>query len=354
MKVRRKILIGLMVAALAVPAVSSAPVFAGENVKTESSEAEQAAEEKMTSSGSEAEQAVEEKMTSSGSEAEQAAEDREGTESVVETVKSGKKAGAAESEKIEFDPSWEYADKSKIHTGTATLYHADPSVANGRVVCINAGHGTKGGSSVKTLCHPDGTPKVTGGTTATGEVEAVAVSSGVDFPDGTTEASHTLSEALITKKTLLDAGYDVLMIRETDDVQLDNIARTLIANHYADCHIAIHYDYTETDKGAFFMSVPSNESYREMEPVKSHWQEHNALGRAVVSGLSSKGFKLCDGGEMEMDLTQTSYSTVPSIDLEVGDKASDTSEKTQTLVAEGIKLGLDRFFVEWEEQKKNS
>ena len=194
---------------------------------------------------------------------------------------------------------------------------------------------------------------MTGGTTATGEVEAVAVSSGVDFPDGTTEASHTLSEALIAKKTLLDAGYDVLMIRETDDVQLDNIARTLIANHYADCHIAIHYDYTETDKGAFFMSVPSNESYREMEPVKSHWQEHNALGRAVVSGLSSKGFKLCDGGEMEMDLTQTSYSTVPSIDLEVGDKASDTSEKTQTLVAEGIKLGLDRFFVEWEEQKKS-
>ena len=129
MKVRRKILIGLMMAALAVPAVSSAPVFAGENVKTESSEAEQAAEEK---------------MTSSGSEAEQAAEDREGTESVEETVKSGKKAGAAESEKIEFDPSWEYADKSKIHTGTATLYHADPSVANGRVVCINAGHGTKG------------------------------------------------------------------------------------------------------------------------------------------------------------------------------------------------------------------
>ena len=244
MKGRRKILIGLMAAALAISAVSSAPALAGEKVETDSSEAEQAAEEKTISAGSEAEQSTEEKMISAGSEAEKTAEDREGTESAEKTEKSGKKADAAKSEKIEFDPSWEYGDKSKIHTGTATLYHADPSVANGRVVCINAGHGTKGGSSVKTLCHPDGTPKVTGGTTATGEVEAVAVSSGVDFPDGTTEASHTLSEALIAKKTLLDAGYDVLMIRETDDVQLDNIARTLIANHYADCHIAIHYDYT--------------------------------------------------------------------------------------------------------------
>ena len=99
MKGRSKILIGLMAAALAVPAVSPAPVLAGETVKTESSEAEQAAEEK---------------MTSTGSEAEKAAEDREGTESAEKTTKGDKKAGVAKSEKIEFDPSWEYADKSKI------------------------------------------------------------------------------------------------------------------------------------------------------------------------------------------------------------------------------------------------
>ena len=60
----------------------------------------------------------------------------------------------------------------------------------------------------------------------------------------------------------------VLMIRESDDVQLDNIARTVIANNTSDCHIALHWDSTTNNKGAFYMSVPSNQSYRNMEPVR--------------------------------------------------------------------------------------
>ncbi|MDO5702508.1 MAG: N-acetylmuramoyl-L-alanine amidase, partial [Lachnospiraceae bacterium] len=247
-------------------------------------------------------------------------------------------------ETVSLDKSWKYAEESKINTGKAVLYHAKPSKAKGKTVCINAGHGTKGGSSVKTKCHPDGTPKVTGGTTASGETEAVAVSSGVDMADGTPEAAATLSLAKLTRNALLKAGYDVLMIREKDDVQLDNIARTVLANNLADCHIALHYDYTDTDKGAYFMSVPDVESYRNMEPVKSHWEEHMALGRAVVSALKDAGFKLFEGGELEMDLTQTSYSTVPSIDLEVGDKVSDISEENQAKIAKGIVAGLDKFF----------
>ena len=66
---------------------------------------------------------------------------------------------------------------------------------------------------------------------------AAAVSGGMTFDDGTPESSVTLSMALILKDKLLAKGYDVLMIRETEDVQLDNIARTLIANNASDCHI---------------------------------------------------------------------------------------------------------------------
>lgn len=43
------------------------------------------------------------------------------------------------------------------------------------VVGVNAGHGTSGGTSVKTLCHPDGSAKTTGGTTGAGATKAVAV-----------------------------------------------------------------------------------------------------------------------------------------------------------------------------------
>ena len=252
-------------------------------------------------------------------------------------------ASFAEGE-VKLDPSWQYADFSKINSGAAVLYRSQADSRKGKTICVNAGHGTQGGSSVKTLCHPDGTPKVTGGTTSAGATSAVAVSGGMTFADGTPEYKVTVALARILKDKLLAKGYDVLMIREGDDVQLDNVARTVIANNASDCHIALHWDSTESDKGAFYMSVPSNESYRNMEPVKSHWQEHNALGESLIAGLKSAGVKIFSSGSMEMDLTQTSFSTVPSIDIELGDKVSDHSEGTLNNLADGLAVGVDQFF----------
>lgn len=57
-----------------------------------------------------------------------------------------------------------------------------------------------GGESVKTLCHPDGSPKTTGGTTGAGAVKAIAVSGGMTFDDGTPESTVTLKMAKILKK----------------------------------------------------------------------------------------------------------------------------------------------------------
>ena len=252
-------------------------------------------------------------------------------------------ASFAEGE-VRLDPSWQYADFSKINSGAAILYRSQAENRKGKTICVNAGHGTQGGSSVKTLCHPDGSPKVTSGTTSAGATSAVAVSGGMTFADGTPEYKVTVALARILKEKLLAKGYDVLMIREGDDVQLDNIARTVIANNASDCHIALHWDSTESDKGAFYMSVPSNESYRNMEPVKSHWQEHNALGESLIGGLKSAGVKIFSSGSMEMDLTQTSFSTVPSIDIELGDKVSDHSEGTLSNLADGLAAGVDQFF----------
>ena len=52
------------------------------------------------------------------------------------------------------------------------------------------------------------------------------------------------------------------------------------------------------------MSVPDVASYKNMEPVKSHWQQHNALGASLVSGLKGAGVKIFSGGSMAMDLTR--------------------------------------------------
>lgn len=245
---------------------------------------------------------------------------------------------------VEWDTSWEYSSASAINTGHGTLYKTSSISPANKTVCINAGHGTRGGETKRTLCHPDGSPKVTGGSTASGAVYATAVSSGTMLGDGTPEAEANLMLASIVKEQLLNAGFDVLMVRDEDDVQLDNVARTVMANQKADCHIAIHYDSTASDKGAFCITVPDSVVYKAMEPVSSHWQDHERLADCLISGLMAQGIKMFGDGKMKIDLTQTSYSTIPSIDLEVGDKASDRSREHLETLARGVVGGVQAFF----------
>lgn len=238
-----------------------------------------------------------------------------------------------------------YSEFSKINSGSAYLYRNNDSNKKGITVCVNAGHGTSGASNVYTQCHPDGTPKVTGGTTAAGSTEAVAVSSGMQFPNGTSEATATLNVALELKDILLKNGYNVLMIRENDDVQLDNIARTVLANEYADCHVSLHFD--DTAGGAYYTKVPDVESYKNMEPVKSNWQNCDKLGDCLIQGIRDLGeFPINGNGSVEMDLTQTSYSTIPSMDIELGNSSIQLSNQTYKRLAEGVFNGISTFFNE--------
>lgn len=252
-----------------------------------------------------------------------------------------------ETEQVYLDESWEWASNSAVHSGCAILYRcgveADAAEKKNVTVCVNAGHGCAGGGNYQTLSHPDGTPKITGGTNANGAVYSTAISTGMEFMDGTSEASVTLMVAQELKDKLLEDGYDVLMIRDGEDVQLDNIARTLIANHCADLHVAIHFDGTQTDKGAYFCSVPEDTSYRTMEPVASCWEKHMALGQSLLQGLTENGFWLFDDGAMPTDLTQTSYSTIPSVDIELGDRASDHTANACERYAQALKDGIDLY-----------
>lgn len=253
------------------------------------------------------------------------------------------KGSYANAEKVYLNGSWQYADHAAITSGAAVMYKAS-SNRKDIVVGVNAGHGTSGGGSVKTLCHPDGSPKTTGGTTASGSTKAVAVSGGMTFSDGTGESAVTLRMAQIFRDKLLDAGYDVLMIRDGSDVQLDNIARTVICNNVADCHISLHWDGDglNYDKGCFYISVP--DGIKGMEPVASHWKQHNALGSCLVDGLRGQGCKIKGNGSMAIDLTQTSYSTIPSVDIELGNGTSDHSDGTLAKQADGLVQGVRNYF----------
>ena len=266
------------------------------------------------------------------------------------TSSSSVSAAFADKQEIGLDPAWKYADYSVIKSGKAVFYKAPVSAARkGKIVAVNAGHGTKGGESQKTYSHPDKTPKATGGTNAAGAVKSMCVSSGTNFKDGTPEKTVTLRMAQILKEKLLAAGYDVLMIRDGEDVQLDNIARTVIANNCADIHIALHWDGDglKTIKGAFYMSVP--DALKNMEPVKSHWQQHEKLGDCLIKGLETEipDIKIwnCSGhGQLDEDLTQTSFSTIPSVDIELGNQCSRHDDDILNKEAAGLLRGIEMFF----------
>lgn len=249
----------------------------------------------------------------------------------------------SERQSIEFNTAWQYGANAVITSGSAVLYRS----SNNRkdiVIAVNAGHGTVGGTTVKTLCHPDGSAKTTGGTTAQGATMAVAVSSGMTFNDGVAESKVALRMAEILRDALLEEGYDVLMLRDSDDVQLDNVARTVMANNIADCHIALHWDGDglSYDKGCFYIAVPN--ALKDMEPVASHWEKHNALGEALISGLSNNGAKINGHGSMQIDLTQTSYSTIPSVDIELGNSCSDHSDSALETLKDGLVQGINEYF----------
>lgn len=247
-----------------------------------------------------------------------------------------------------------YATYSIINSGHSVLYMLNPyykgdkgnyATPNNITVAVNAGHGTEGGTKIKTFAHPDYSPRVTSGTNAAGDILSYAVSAGTTLANNLSEAEANLMVARRLKEKLLLAGYNVLMIRDAEDVQLDNIARTVIANTFADCHIAIHFNSTETDIGVFYITPYKNQTYLNMEPLKSNYNKIITFGNSVISAFKSLGVKTFkESGTLQGDLTQLSFSTNPSIDIELGDKATKLNDEKIEILTEGMKLGIDKYF----------
>lgn len=250
-------------------------------------------------------------------------------------------------EEIRYDVFAPYATYSVIWDGVAKLYKLDKNDPkyNGKTVTVNAGHGTKNGTKFKTFSHPDFTPKVSGGTTAEGSIVSTAVSDGTTLNSGMSEATANLKVAMALKDRLLSNGYSVLMIREDNDCRFDNVARTVIANENSDAHVAIHFDSTNTGKGIYFITPYNNEGYLNMEPLKSNAGSIRKLGKCIIEAFRELGEKIWkDSGTLQGDLTQISYSTIPSVDIELGDKKTEISDEKIDNFAEGIKDGLNRYF----------
>ena len=244
-------------------------------------------------------------------------------------------------EEVGVEDNDEYANYCAIKSGKAKLYTYKGTNKKNITVTVNAGHGTSGGSSKQVQSHPDGSGKVTGGSTPIGATMATAVSSGMDFDSGVEEATATKEVAIRLRDLLLDNGYNVLMIRETDDVQLDNIARTILANKHADLQVSLHFDDSSGIDGAYYTKIPQVSEYLAIDPIKDNWESCDKLGECLIEGLKQQGNIAINGQEgIEMDLVQISYANVPSMVVEMGNGHLTLNDELYQNLAEGVYRGI--------------
>lgn len=225
-----------------------------------------------------------------------------------------------------------------IYPGTKIYFTKSSFNPSLYMVCIDPGHQAKANYD-KEPNSPDSS------------IMKTKVSSGTQGSyTGKPEYEVDLEIGLKLRDILEVMGYNVIMTRETNDVNLSNIDRAKIANSSgANICIRIHaHGSDNTAANGVSVLYPAKDS---PNTTKFKFENSKALAEYLLEGMVKETGAQNRGTLARNDITGFNFSTIPVVFPEVGfmtNKEEDIELSTdiyQFKLAEGMAEGVNRYFL---------